>query len=197
MPSFDLRNIMCAKYNETNGVVSYSDATKVGDAINVDIQFRYAEGRLFAESSLAEMLKKATGGSISIGVKYIMEAAQKMMYGAREKKRTVNGKEIPGLVYGSKDVQNAIGFAAYAPDMIDGVEKYTCVLIYRTVMGLPAMSFQTMGENIQFKTPTSSGEFMPMIAGSKDYLEVAVCDDEADAIAWVDLVLNASAGGGN
>ncbi len=196
MPSFDLRNIKCAEYSESNGVVSYSNATKVGDAMSVDLQFRYAEGRLFAESSLAEMMKKATGGSISIAVKYIMDAAQTMMFGARAKSRTIGQKTISGNVYGSKDVAKNVGIAAYAPDMIDGVEKYTCVLIYRTVMGLPDMSFRTMGENIQFNTPTSSGEFMPMIAGSKDFLEVAVCDTEADAIAWVDLVLNASAGGG-
>lgn len=193
MPTFDLRNIKCAECNEENGVVSYSNATKVGDAMSVEISLRYAEGRLYAESSLAEYLKKCTGGSISIAVKYILQAAQQMMYGARAKTRTVGQKTISGTVYGSKDVAKNIGVAAYAPDMIDGVEKYTCFLVYRTVMGLPAMSFRTMGENFEFKTPTTSGEFMPMLAGSKDYLEVAVCDDEADAIAWVDLVLNANA----
>ena len=197
MPTFDLRNIKCAEYSENNGEVTYSNATKVGDSMSVDLNLRYAEGRLYAESSLAEFLKKCTGGTISIAVKYILAAAQQMMYGARAKTRTVGQKTISGTVYGSKDVAKNVGIAAYAPDMIDGVEKYTCFLVYRTVMGLPAMNFRTMGENFQFNTPTTSGEFMPMLAGSKDFLEVAVCDDEADAIAWVDLVLNANAAAQN
>ena len=176
MPSFDLRNIKCAEYSESNDNVSYSNATVVGDAMSVDINLRFAEGRLYAESSLAEYLRKCTGGTVSMGVKYI--------------------KDAKGLVYGSKNVHKAVGIAAFAPDMIDGVEKYTAFLIYRTVMSEPSINLRTMGENIQFATPTSSGEFMPRIAASKDFLEVAVLDTEAEAIAWVDLVLNASAGGG-
>lgn len=196
MPSFDLRNIKCAEYSESNDNVSYSNATVVGDAMSVDINLRFAEGRLYAESSLAEYLRKCTGGTVSMGVKYIKDAAQKMMFGAQEKSRTVSNKNIKGLVYGSKNVHKAVGIAAFAPDMIDGVEKYTAFLIYRTVMSEPSINLRTMGENIQFATPTSSGEFMPRIAASKDFLEVAVLDTEAEAIAWVDLVLNASAGGG-
>ena len=196
MPTFDLRNIKCAEYSESNNEPSYSNATVVGDAINVDLQLRFAEGRLYAESSLAEYLRKCTGGTVSIGVKYIKDAAQKMMFGAQEKSRTVNSKTIKGLVYGSKNVHKAVGIAAFAPDMIDGVEKYTAFLIYRTMMSEPSLSMRTMGDNIQFETPTTSGEFMPRIADSKEFLEVAVLDSEADAKAWVDLVLNVSAGGG-
>ena len=197
MPTFDLRGIMVAEYSESNGTPSYSNATSAGDAMSVDMQFRFAEGRLYAESSLAEMMKKCTGGSISMAVKYIKAAAQTMMYGARSKTRTVGQKTITSTVYGSKDVAKNVGIAAYAPDMIDGVEKYTAFLIYRTVMGLPSLSFKTMGENIEFKTPTTSGEFMPMIAGTKDFLEVAVLDTEADAIAWRNAVLNVQSGGGS
>ncbi len=189
MPEFDLRYIKIGEYHENNGAVSYGTVTKMGDAMSMDLNLRHAEGRLYAESSLAEYLKKCTGGTISCGVKSILEAAKKLMFGARDKTRTVNSTQITGLAYGSKDVYKNVGIAAYCPDMIDGVEKYTCFLVYRTVMGPPSMSYKTMGENIQFQTPTTTGEFMPTIAGDKNYLEAATVDTETLAKAWVDAVL--------
>ena len=148
MPSFDLRYIKVGKYDNTDGVISYSDVTTMGDAMNVNIQLRFAEGRLYAEGSLAEYLREATGGTISIGVKYIPFDAQKMMYGAREKSRNITaaGSEEPvavkGLAFGTKDAANYVGVAFFAPDMIDGVRKYTCVLIHRSLFGPPAPGAQ-------------------------------------------------------
>lgn len=193
MPQFDLRGIKIAEYINTSGTISYNNAQSVGDAMNVNLDLRYAEGRLYAESTLAEYLRKATGGTISIGVKYIPEDAQKLMYGSRSKSRTIgsgqNTKTITSLQRGANDVPSYVGVAFYAPDMIDGEEKYTCVLVTRALFGPPGMSLQTMGESIVFQTPTTSGEFLPDHSASKELVEVAVCDTEADAKAWIDLVL--------
>lgn len=193
MPQFDLRGIKIAEYINTSGTISYDNAQSVGDAMNVNLDLRYAEGRLYAESTLAEYLRKATGGTISIGVKYIPEDAQKLMYGSRSKSRTIgsgqNTKTITSLQRGANDVPSYVGVAFYAPDMIDGEEKYTCVLVTRALFGPPGMSLQTMGESIAFQTPTTSGEFLPDHSASKELVEVAVCDTEADAKAWIDLVL--------
>ena len=76
MPQFDLRHIYCAKYVNTAGTISYTDAQQIGDAMNANIELRYAEGRLYAESTLAEYMRKAVGGTISLGVKYIKSAAR-------------------------------------------------------------------------------------------------------------------------
>ena len=48
MPQFDLRNIKAAKYVNTQGTVTYTSATKVGDAMTANLELRNAEGRLFA-----------------------------------------------------------------------------------------------------------------------------------------------------
>lgn len=190
MPQFDLRNIKIAKYVNTNGTVTYTNGTSIGDAMGVELNLRFAEGRLYAESRLAEFLKKCTGGTISIAEKYIPIAAQKLMFGAQDKSRTVSSTSCDGLEYGSKDVAQNVGVAFFAPDMVDGVEKYTCVLIHRCLFGPPGMSLKTLGDNIQFATPTVSGEFMPDHSSSARYLEVAVVDTEPLAIAWVAQALS-------
>lgn len=190
MPQFDLRNIMVAKYNNSDGTITYTNGTSIGDAMGVNLDLRFAEGRLYAESRLAEYIKKCTGGTISIAEKYIPIAAQKLMFGAQDKSRTVSSTSCDGLEYSSKDVAQNVGVAFYAPDMVDGQEKYTCVLIHRALFGPPGMALKTQGQDIQFATPTVSGEFMPDHTSASKYLEVAVVDTEALATAWVAQALS-------
>lgn len=198
MPQFDLRGIKAAKYVNTNGVITYTDAQTVGDAMNVNLELRFAEGRLYAESTLAEYMRKAVGGTISIGVKYIPSAAQIMMFNSRSNSRSITYTpwsgtsttvSAAGLVIGRKTTSAYVGVAFYAPDMVDGVEKYTCVKIARALFGPPSMTLQTAGESITFNTPTVSGEFMADDSANGDLIEVAVVDDEEAAIAWVTAVL--------
>lgn len=199
MPQFDLRYIKAAKYNNTDGTITFTNPTKVGDAMTANLEMRFAEGRLYAESTLAEYLRKATGGTISLGVKYILQAAQQMMFGSKVKQRSVTytptgaseqtTSAVSGLVQGAKTNSAYVGVAFYAPDMIDGVEKYTCVFVHKALFGPPSMTLQTAGDTIVFNTPTTSGEFLADDSTAQDMLEVAICDDENAAIAWVDAVL--------
>lgn len=193
MPQFDLRGIKVAQYNNSNGTVTYTNGTSIGDAMSVDLNLRYAEGRLYAESRLAEYMKKCVGGTISIAEKYIPNTAQKLLFGAEDSTRnSVSSATVTGLKFASKDVYKNVGVAFYAPDMVDGAEKYTCVFIPRALFAPPSLNLRTQGENIQFATPTVSGEFMPSHAATAEYLETAVVDTEAVAKAWVDKVLGIS-----
>lgn len=195
MPQFDLRGMYVAQYVNTSGTISYTGKQTIGDAMNCNLELRYAEGRLYAESTLAEYMKKATGGTISVGVKYIPNAAQKVMFGSTDKSRSISyvpttsatttTATVTSLVLGAKSTGKYVGFACYAPDMIDGVEKYTCIKIAKCLFGPPSMSLQTAGDSVQFNTPTTSGEFLADDSTSQDMLEVAICDDENEAIAWV------------
>ena len=198
MPQFDLRHIYCAKYVNTAGTISYTSPQQIGDAMTANIELRYAEGRLYAESTLAEYMRKAVGGTISLGVKYIKSSAQQLLFGSRTKTRSVTYTpsggtattiSVSGLTIGGQDEGVYVGVAFYAPDMVDGVKKYTCVLVRKALFGPPSMSLQTAGENIQFNTPTTSGEFLADDSSTQELLETAIVDDEQAAIAWVAAAL--------
>lgn len=198
MPQFDLKHIYCAKYVNTSGTITYTDAQQVGDAMTATLELRYAEGRLYAESTLAEYMRKAVGGSISLGVKYIKDAAQQLMFGSRTKSRSITYTPAGGssttttassLVLGGHDEGNYVGIAFYSPDMVDGAKKYTCVFVKKALFGPPSMSLQTAGDNITFNTPTTSGEFLADDSTDQDLFEVATVDDEQAAIAWITAVL--------
>lgn len=179
MPSFDLRGIRAGKYKNTAGTVSYENPTDVGDAMSAQLDLRFAEGRLYAESKLAEYIKLATGGTISLAVKYIKKAAQAMLYGCT----TDTSKE--NIKFSAKDVANYVGVGFYAPDKVDGVTKYTCVWVPKALFGPPSMAYQTKGENIKFNTPTTTGEFLADDSENELLLETETVDSAADAVTWI------------
>ena len=123
MPQFGLRGIYAAKYINNGGVVSHENIQHVGDAMTVNIELRSAEGRLYAEDMLAEYMRKATGGTISIGVKYIKQAAQMLLFNSRTKSREITytpaGATAPttatveGLVIGGQDEGQYVSIAFY------------------------------------------------------------------------------------
>jgi len=199
MPQFDLRGIKCAKYVNTAGSISYTNKQDVGDAMTANLEMRFAEGRLYAESTLAEFMRKAVGGTISLGVKYVKNAAQQLMYGSSAKAQSVSyipvgstvtaTASVSGLALGGKSAAQYVGIVFYAPDMVDGVLKYTVVFAKKCLFGPPSMTLQTAGENIVFNTPTTSGEFLADDSSAQDMLLVFTCDDENEAIALCDALL--------
>lgn len=190
MPQFDLKGIKIAEYQlGENNAVTYANKQTIGDAMGVNMELRFAEARLYAEGRLAEYVREITGGTLSIAEKYIPDAAQKILFGARDKSRTVNAKSVAGLVVGSDDSGKYVGVAGYATDMVDTVKKYYCFHFRKAKFGRPSMAFQTKGESIQFATPTTTGELMADDTETHDIVEDATVDTEAEAKAWVDAVL--------
>lgn len=197
MAKYDLRYIQCAKYVNTDGVISFTDKQKVGDAMTANIELRFAEGRLYAESTLAEYIRKCTGGTISLGVKYIKNAAQKLMFGMTEKTRSItpqggSATQVKSLVTKRSTVGAYVGVSFYTPALYEGVEKYDCIFVGKCMFGEPSESAQTAGENIQFGTPVTNGEFLADDSTDGQIKEVVTVDSEALAIAWCDAVLSAS-----
>lgn len=199
MPQFGLRHIYAAKYVNTAGTITYTGVQHVGDAMTANLELRYAEGRLYAEDALAEYMRKAVGGTISLGVKYIKTAAQQLLFNVRTKSRSISYVPVgttvtatataQSVVLGGQDEGQYVGVAFYAPDMVDGAKKYTCMLIKKCLFGPPSMSLQTANESISFNTPTTSGEFLADDSSTQDLFEIAIVDDENAAKAWVAAAL--------
>ena len=195
MAKYDLRYIQCAKYVNTDGVISFTDRQRVGDSMTANIELRFAEGRLYAESVLAEFIRKCTGGTISLGVKYIKENAQKLMFGLTEKTRSITPQggtatSVKSLVTKRSTMGNYVGISFYTPALYEGVEKYDCIFVGKCMFGEPSETNQTAGENIQFQTPVTNGEFLADDSDDGQIKEVCTVDSEALAKAWCDAVLN-------
>lgn len=194
MPEFDLRYIQAAeyKYDAETEKVSYGNKVRVGDAMSANVEIKFAEGRVYAEGRLAEYMKLATGGTISLAVSRILESAQALMYGATTSDRTVSGKPVSGLRYTAKDAAKYVGVSFYAPDMVDSSPKYTCMFVPKALFGPPSYSYTTKGQNLQFSTPTTTGEFLATDDADELLIDTATVDTIEEAKAWCDAVLAAT-----
>lgn len=194
MPQFGLRGMKIAKYDFTNGAVAYSQLQTMGAAMQANIELRRAEARLYADDGLAEYMTSATGGTISLGVKYIPDDAQKLLFGLIEESRSVTPTggtttTVVGLGVSAKREGSYVGVAFYCPAMKDSAKQFWCCRIVKALFGPPSLSLQTKGENIQFYTPTTTGEMLISDADDGLLYESAYVDSEAAAKAWVDASL--------
>jgi hypothetical protein len=183
-----------AKYAFTNGAVAYSQLQTMGAAMQANIELRRAEARLYADDGLAEYMTSATGGTISLGVKYIPDDAQKLLFGLIEESRSVTptggtATTVVGLGVSAKSEGNYVGVAFYCPALKDSAKKFWCCRIVKALFGPPSLSLQTKGENIVFNTPTTTGEMLMSDADDGLLYESAYVDSEAVAKAWVDASL--------
>ena len=193
MPTFDLRGIKIGKYINTEGTITYDTPISMGDAISVELNLTAAEGRLYAESRLAEYKKLITGGTASVGVKYITDAAQKLLFGMSENTRNVGtNASQKSLKATATDIAKYVGMGFYAPDAIDGTDKYTAVFVYKVLFGAPSYVYATKGDSITFQTPTTTGEFLADDSEDKNIMEIATLESETDAIAWINKCFSAS-----
>ena len=193
MPTFDLREIKIGKYTNTDGTITYDTPVSMGDAMSVELNLTAAEGRLYAESRLAEYKKLITGGTASVGVKYITDAAQKLLFGMSENTRNVGiNTSQKSLKATAKDIAKYVGMGFYAPDAIDGTDKYTAVFVYKVLFGAPGYVYATKGDSITFQTPTTTGEFLADDSEDKNIMEIATLASESDAVAWINKCFGAS-----
>ena len=139
-------------------------------------------------------MTSATGGTISLGVKYIPDDAQKLLFGLTDQTRSVTPQggtstSVAGLGVSAKSEGNYVGVAFYCPALKDSEKKFWCCRIVKAMFGPPSMSLQTKGENIVFNTPTTTGEMLMSDADDSLLYESAYVDTEAIAKAWVDASL--------
>ena len=197
MPQYGLRGMKVAKYVNTSGTISYTDLQEVGAAITANFELQRSEAKLYADDGLAEYMASAVGGTISLGVKYIKDAAQKLMFGLVDKSRSVTYTQgtstttttVSGLGVSAKNEGVYVGVGFYCPAVMDGTKKFWCCRICKALFAPPNMTLQTKGENIVFNTPTTSGQMLMDDSADGLIYESAYVDSEAAAIAWVDAAL--------
>ena len=176
---------MAAYTAGSSNTISYGSPVSCGDAMNVNLELRYAEGRLYAESRLAEFIKLVTGGSISIGVKYIPDAAQALLFDLDTITRGTGASAKVSHRLKGTSAPKYVGVGFYAPDVVDGVTKYTGIVVFKAQFGYPSMSLQTKGESIVFSTPTVTGEFLAADDTRKSIIDVGTFATESDATSWI------------
>lgn len=156
----------------------YGTGLLIGKATKADITINTAEGKLYADDSLAEYDSKFQSGSISVGVDELTPAKKSALFGYTID--SSSGKQI--LKKGASDVAPHGGFGYYKTKKIDGVRKYEVKWLYDVVFRETNDNAETANENVNFQTPEIAGEILPIIGlGNDDWCEEQICDTVAAA----------------
>lgn len=187
MAETGLRYPVAAKRNPADG--THSAGIVVAKMMKVDLSPTLAEAILYGDDGEAEAIKEFGGATLSVGVTYISDDAQKLLYGhtTAQETLTVDSQQVPVDVIKSKsgDAGETVGFGFYAPCMRDHVKKFRAFWFPCVVFGEPGLSLTTKGNTITFNTPTTTGTVMVDDQDDSNWKDEITVADAKTAIAWL------------
>ena len=178
MAHFGLSNPFIAKLDKKTG--AYSQGFRCGKAVATDVNPNYAEGTLYADDELAEEAKKFKYADVTMGTSELPVEASEVIFG-----HTVNGNKI---VYNADDKSNEVGYGFYTTEQKDGETTYWACVLPCVKFVEPQESYATVGDNIEFKTPSVSGKAKK--DGNGKWRVKEKFTKEIDAIEFIKNFLN-------
>lgn len=158
----------------------YESGFRCGKAMSTNITPNYNEGKLYADNQLSESVKEFKDGTMTLGTDRLPKIAESVCFGHKTSEN--------GVVYKTDDGANYVGVGFYVDEILDGVKKYSAIVVYKVKFSEGAEEYKTKGESIEFKTPALNGTIAGLSSG--EWKEKEIFDTEAEADEWLRSVLN-------
>lgn len=189
MANKGLKYPVVARYNENNGVVTYSDGMPLGAGISVRINLTHNNERLYGNDTVILTDKTINGGTVALNMTNLTDAVKVAVLGYTE------GDEIDAITHAKELIKNTlteppyVGFGVYGESKDDNnIPYWRAIWIKKTQFTQPSEEYDTKTGNATFKTPSLEGEIMK--AADDGWVSEGTFSTEAGAIAW----LNSKAG---
>lgn len=178
-----------AKYTVSDGVVTYSNATRLARGVSVSAETDSSDNNNFyADNIIAESdAGTFSGGTVTLTVDGLFQDAEKLIQGLQA------ANTAGFLVYDDNQAAPYVGIGFVIKYMSEGVTYYTPVIFTKTRAGQLSISAETQGESIDwqaaevpfsiFKDDTSAHAWK-MVGGD--------LADEASAEAAIKTFFNAA-----
>lgn len=164
--------------------IVYDTGVVLGRMIGANITFNRNSEPLYADDGLAESDNSITGGTISLNLDDVEEAAQVTAFGLL--KTGEPGSEVYSEV-GDPAPYGGIGYVRVR--RLRGVTSYVAYWLHKVQLAVNTDNASTKGQSITWQTPTADGTILaayPNADKKAYYRDRAVFDTEAEAYAWVD-----------
>lgn len=132
---------------DASGNETYGTPSVFAKAIDVTIDVEYAEGSINADDFLLYYIKLFKSGKVKLGTAGILPDVMKDVFGVR-----IDAKGV--IIRSAEDMSPtiALGFRAKNPK-----GGYLYYWLYRVQLNAPAFALNTLGDSIQFNTPSIDG----------------------------------------
>lgn len=189
MATVGLKDLYMATITETGGVETFGTPERLAKAIKAEISVEVAEGVLYADDAVDEIVKEFVKGSIKLTVNDLEPQKVAAILG-----QTVDDDKV---IYGGETDEPpyiALGFRAKKPSG----GKYRYLWLYKTKFKIPNESFETKGDGINFITPELEGEFIKRESDGRWKADYTGLPTDTVAAGWFTKVKEyaAPAGGG-
>lgn len=163
------------------GKKTYADGFVCGEAMTTSVNPQYAESTVYGDNRAVSNKKKFKNAAVAMGTTRLPLPACSTMFGHKV------DAETGAVTYNAGDEANYVGYGFISKEDVDGVTKYIGCVLYKVMFSEGENSYETEGENINFKTPSVSGMAMPEDDG--DWKDVMPFDTEDEAYEWIKGVL--------
>lgn len=181
MAHYGLSHPFISKLDVKTG--TYSDGFKCGTAVGTDVDPQYSESKVFGDNKLVIDHSEFKFANVKLQVTQLPLKAANVMFG-----HTVD-ETANKVVYKDTDVANYVGYGFYASEVNDnGEKKYIAAVLPKVKFKDTADSYETKGENINFKTPSLAG--VATSNSDSEWREKQWFDSEDEAIAFIKDYLN-------
>lgn len=167
-----------ARLDESSGSPVYSDGFTCGKAVGIDIDPQYAEGSLYGDNGTAEYDKEFKNANITLNTTTLPIEAHEVMFGhvvTKEGKSSIKDK--------TTDESNYVGIGFYVSEKVDGAKKYVAMWVYKSKFAEGKESYKTKGENIEYQTPSISGQAVGL--DNYDWRDREIFATEKEADDWI------------
>lgn len=195
MASIGLRKPYIAKYNNNNGIVTYSDGGILAKAIEYSSKIESGDdNNLYADDGVAESDRSFGGGKLEITTDDLEQAASALILGITPTTITVGSDTVTELIYNDDMNVPDLGFGIIIPKKKNGAMKYRAVVLTKVKFNIPEDAASTQGEKIEWKTPKIDGTIMRDDTAKRAWKREATFDSEPKAVAYIEQILNITLG---
>ena len=144
-----------AVYAYSNNAVTYTGLTPLARGVSVSMDVETSDSSdFYADNVMAESAGgRFTGGSITLTVDGLKDAARKLIQGLpAETTLTVGSDSVKVLEYDDRQSAPYVGIGFVVRYMENGVTSYVPVVLTKCIFDVDTLEAETQGENIDFQT---------------------------------------------
>ena len=195
MATIGLSRPYYAKYNNNDGIVTYSDGGSMGKFTELSISLNEGSSNiLYADNAPAESDNQFSGGTASITTDDLRAELMAPVFGAKEEAINAEGLSTTGAkwyVFDDDQVIPDLGIGGIIKKKVGGAIKWVAFILVKTQFTTPGIVATTQGETITWQTQSLTAKLM---RGDDEkhrwHMISSPLDSEEDAEAIVKAYLN-------
>ena len=192
MAKIGVKGPWIATYNNADGNISYTDGIKLARQTQFEAKPNGSkeDNDFYSDNEMSETERGGSkSGTITESVDDFSQEGSKRVLGVREEDIEVGGKSYKELIYDDAAEPTYFGHGIIIKKRKDRKTKYRAVIYTKVMFDVPDDTATTQGKIIEWQAEEITATYMQDDSGTGRWKRESTFDTEAEAIAYVEKVL--------